>query len=252
MKFEASVKAEHDSHYKPRVVVIIPARGGSTRLPDKNMRMFCGRPLVGWTILAAQSSLTVDEVWVSSDSERILQLASDMGVKTYRREEIENDDAPGYVPVLRLAGEVMDERDVLVSAMATSPLRKPDDIDGVVARWFGLKDRETKFVATFVPIHEDFRCKMVGDDYVQFCAPDENHNVRYDGSCHASTLAEYRRNIAGQGEGMYYHPFLLDPWQGFDINTADQLELAELVFYTYVLRNSTNPYEVYRRGGLMR
>lgn len=250
MKFEANVVAEYDDHFKARVVAIIPARGGSTRLPDKNMRIFCGRPLVAWTILAAVNSLTVDEVWVSSDSDRILEVADKLGAKTYKRPETEDDDAPGYVPVMQLADTILRPRDVLVGLMATSPLRMPYDIDEAVNRWFTLKDRETKFVSSFVPIHEDFRCKMVNEDYVEFCAPDENHNVRYDGSVHVSTYAEYKRNIENQGEGMYYHPYLLEPWQGFDVNTVEQLRFAELVFYHYVLDDGLNPYEVYRKGGL--
>jgi CMP-N,N'-diacetyllegionaminic acid synthase len=250
MKFEANVVAEKDDHFKPKVVAVIPARGGSTRLPDKNMRMFCGRPLVAWTILAAVNSLTVDEVWVTSDSDRILEIAERMGAKCYKRPDVESDDAPGFVPVMQLCENILRPRDVLVGLMVTSPLRKPTDIDECVNRWFCLKDREQKFVASFVPIHEDFRCKLTNEDHVEFCAPDENHNVRYDGNVHASTYAEYKRNIATQGEGVYYHPFLLEPWQGYDVNTIEQLRFAELVFYHYILNDGLNPYEVYRRGGL--
>jgi CMP-N-acetylneuraminic acid synthetase len=250
MKFEANTVADSDDHFKPKVIAVIPARGGSTRLPDKNMRMFCGRPLVAWTILAAVNSLTIDEVWVTSDSDNILGVAERLGAKTFKRPEVEHDDAPGHVPVRQVCREIMRPRDILVGLMATSPLRKPTDIDEVVNRWFGLKDRENKFVATFVPIHEDYRCKMVNDDYVEFCPPSENHNVRYDGNCHASTFAEYERNIDMQGDGVYYNPFLLEPWQGYDVNTVEQLRFAELVFYHYILNDGLNPYEVYRRGGL--
>ncbi len=49
-------------HYKPKIVCIIPARGGSTRLPDKNMRMFAGRPLVSEAAARARDILTAHEV----------------------------------------------------------------------------------------------------------------------------------------------------------------------------------------------
>jgi hypothetical protein len=91
---------------------------------------------------------------------------------------------------------------------------------------------------------------MVNDDYVTFFPPEDNHNVRYDGSVHVSTYEEYKRNVQNQGDGVYYVPYLLEPWQGYDVNTIDQLKMAELLFYHYVLDDGLNPYEVYRKGGL--
>lgn len=250
MKFEANVVAEHDKHAKPKVVAIIPARGGSTRLPDKNMRMFCGRPLVAWSILTALSSLTVDEVWVSSDSDPILDVASKLGAHVFKRPEVESDDAPGHVPMRQVASKVMGPDDVLVGLMATSPLRKPGDIDAAVKKWFASPGREEKLLCTLVPIHEDYRFKVLNDDCAEPLPPSENHNCRYDGSIHVSTFTEYEHNVVTFGDGCYYVPFMLEPWQGYDVNTLEQLKFAELVFYHYVLDNGLNPYEVYRKGGL--
>ncbi len=250
MKFEANVVSEHDTHSKPRIFCVIPARGGSTRLPDKNMRLFCGRPLVAWTILAAVCSHTLDEVWVTSDSDRILDLAKQLGAHTYKRPEMENDDAPGHVPMRQICKEIMKPDDILVGLMATSPLRKPSDIDGVVKRYFGLKDRKEKMIVTLVPIHEDYRFRRINDDCAEPLPPGENHNYKYDGSIHVSTFREYENNIASFGDGSYYVPYELEEWQGFDVNSADQLRLSELIFYDRILRDGLNPYEVYRKGGL--
>ncbi|MDD5391089.1 MAG: acylneuraminate cytidylyltransferase family protein [Gallionellaceae bacterium] len=246
---EAHVHAEHDSHLRPRVIAVIPARGGSTRLPDKNMRLFCGRPLVAWTILAAVNALTVDEVWVTSDSQRILDLAEALGAKPYLRPEVEDDDAPGYVPMLHLIGKVMRPEDVLVGLMATSPLRRPGDVDLAVKKYFASPGRETKILQTFVPIHEDYRWRFLNDDCAMVLPPDENNNCRFDGSIHISTRKHYEDQIAAKGE-TYWIPYLLETWQGFDVNTVDQLGFAELVFYKYILGEGLNPYEVYRKGGL--
>lgn len=250
MTFEPNVVAEHDKHDRPRVFAVIPARGGSTRLPDKNMRLFCGRPLIYWTIQAALCSHTVDEVWVSSDSDRILEFAKAQGAHVYKRPDVENDDAPGHVPMRQVCREVMRPTDILVGLMTTSPLRVPEEIDGVVKRYFALKDRADKMVCTLMPIHEDYRMRRVNDDYAEPLPPSENHNYKYDGAVHASTFAEYEHNVTSLGDNCYYVPYEIEEWQGFDVNSADQLRLSELIFYDRILRDSLNPYEIYRRGGL--
>jgi CMP-N-acetylneuraminic acid synthetase len=250
MKFEANVVGGIDSHFKPKVVAVIPARGGSTRLPDKNMRLFAGRPLVAWSIIQAMNSLTIDEVWVTSDSKRILELAASLGARCFERTEAESDDAPGWVPILKVCREVMRPLDVLVGLMATSPLRMPHDIDRAVSKYFSQKDRADKFLISVARIHEDYRWRIMNDECVEPLPPIDNHNCRYDGAEHVSTFAEYEHSISEQGDATFYVPYFLEEWQAIDVNSADQLRLAELIFYDKILSSGLNPYEVYRKGGL--
>ena len=62
-------------------IAIIPARGGSKRIPRKNIRDFCGMPVIGYSIQAALASRVFDEVMVSTDSEEIAQVARSLGAK---------------------------------------------------------------------------------------------------------------------------------------------------------------------------
>jgi N-acylneuraminate cytidylyltransferase len=62
-----------------RIVAIIPARGASKGIPNKNIIGFCGKPLLAWSILQALQATRVDEVYVSSDSENILSVAEEYG-----------------------------------------------------------------------------------------------------------------------------------------------------------------------------
>ena len=62
-----------------KVLGIIPARMASKRLPQKNIRLFAGKPLISWTIESALSSQHVDTVIVTSDSSEILELAASYG-----------------------------------------------------------------------------------------------------------------------------------------------------------------------------
>jgi len=68
-----------------RILGQIPARGGSKRLPAKNLRYLYGKPLIAYAIECAQNSSVIDEIYVNTDSEAIAALAGAYGVKTYRR-----------------------------------------------------------------------------------------------------------------------------------------------------------------------
>ena len=115
------------------VLAIIPARGGSKRLPRKNLRELAGKPLIAWTIEAAQRSRYLDRVMLSSEDEEIMRVAKDLGceVPFARPAALATDDAPGIAPVLdalaRLPGYAW-----VVLLQPTSPLRSAQDIDACI------------------------------------------------------------------------------------------------------------------------
>lgn len=78
-----------------KAVAIITARGGSKRIPGKNIREFCGKPILCYSIEAALESGVFDEVMVSTDSEEIAEIARKAGatVPFFRSEETSNDYA---------------------------------------------------------------------------------------------------------------------------------------------------------------
>ena len=77
-------------------LAIITARGGSKRIPKKNIKEFCGKPIIAYTIEAALKSGMFEEVMVSTDSEDIAEIAKQYGAKVpfMRSEEAANDFAP--------------------------------------------------------------------------------------------------------------------------------------------------------------
>ena len=66
-----------------KVLAIIPARGGSKRLPRKNILPLGGKPLIGWSIEAAKQSKYIDEVFVSTDDQEIADIVSSIGINIY-------------------------------------------------------------------------------------------------------------------------------------------------------------------------
>ena len=57
------------------IVAIILSRGNSKAIPKKNIRKFCGKPLLTWSIEQAQNTKNISSVWISSDNEEILNIA---------------------------------------------------------------------------------------------------------------------------------------------------------------------------------
>ncbi|KZK74748.1 MAG: acylneuraminate cytidylyltransferase [Pelodictyon luteolum] len=125
-------------------VAVIPARGGSKGLPGKNIHPLAGRPLLGWTIMQARAARAVQRVVVSTDDEDIAAVSLLYGAEVVRRPpELSGDTATSESAILHtldslLQGGAVDP-DAVVFLQATSPLRKPDDIDRAVERFIAEK-----------------------------------------------------------------------------------------------------------------
>jgi CMP-N,N'-diacetyllegionaminic acid synthase len=121
----------------PRVLAVIPARGGSKGLPGKNIRSLVGLPLIAHSIRCAALARSVTRTIVSTDSEEIARVAREHGAQVpfLRPAELARDDTPMF-PVMTHALEQLEaaERpyDVLVLLDPTSPGRLPGEIDRAV------------------------------------------------------------------------------------------------------------------------
>lgn len=113
-------------------LAVIPARGGSKRLPRKNVLDLAGKPLIGWSIEAAQKSKYLDALVVSSDDSEILELSKNYGAETLLRpQELASDTATTF-DTLKHAIENSKEYDYIVLLQPTSPLRTAQDIDEAI------------------------------------------------------------------------------------------------------------------------
>ena len=126
--------------YKDLVVVcVIPARGGSKGLPGKNIKNFCGKPLIAHTIEQAKQSKYIDRVIVSTEDKEITQISLDYGAEVpfIRPMELAGDNA-STIDVLLHAIKWLEEEekynfDILVLLHVTTPLRSVEDIDKCTA-----------------------------------------------------------------------------------------------------------------------
>jgi len=115
-------------------IAIIPARGGSKRLPGKNLMLIGGKPLIGWTIEAAIQSGVFNRVVVSTDSWEIAVMAAQFGAEVpfMRPDELARDDTPTIDVLIHAAHELMAGRKTrwthLACLQPTSPLRTAENI----------------------------------------------------------------------------------------------------------------------------
>lgn len=113
-------------------LAIIPARGGSKRLPRKNILDLCGKPLISWSIEAGLKSKYVDKVVVSSDDTEILNISNEFKVQVIKRpNELASDTSTSFDAV-KHAIDNLESYEYILLLQPTSPLRNQNHIDKAI------------------------------------------------------------------------------------------------------------------------
>lgn len=120
-----------------KVLVVIPARGGSKGIPRKNLRALAGMPLLSYSIKTAQASRYKPDIFVSTDDEEISAIARKLGAYTIERDPFDAQDATTLDPVIYGALQVATARagcayDVVVTLQPTSPLLRTASLDRAI------------------------------------------------------------------------------------------------------------------------
>lgn len=133
-----------------RIVALIPARGGSKSVPYKNLYPIGGKPLLAWPIETAIATPEIDDIYVSTDDNRISACALEYGVKIHRRPaELAGDTALVADTVRHLYSVLVNQSeqvDIFVLLEATSPFRTPEMIRRCLKR---MVDEDLDSIATF-------------------------------------------------------------------------------------------------------
>ena len=119
---------------KSRVTGVIPARRDSVGIPGKNIRDFCGQPLVSWSINAAIESRLIDRVLVTSNDSKVQEIVKSEFPKVdfhQRPEELATNESSMISVILDCTKE-FDGDEILVLLQPTSPLRTSQDIDNAI------------------------------------------------------------------------------------------------------------------------
>ncbi len=123
---------------KRKILAVITARGGSQRLPKKNILPLAGKPLIAWSIDAAKKSQYIDETIVSSDCGEIIEEAKEYGanVPFKRPDNLATATTNGIDPVKHaynfMKNELQKNYDYVILLQPTSPFRSAEDIDNAI------------------------------------------------------------------------------------------------------------------------
>jgi len=149
-------------------LAVIPARGGSKRIPRKNIKPFCGKPIIAWSIEAARQSGCFDEVIVSTDDEEIADVARQWGAGVpFMRPAALADDHTGTLPVVAHAidwyggnGRVLDH---VCCVYPTAPLLMPEFLSTAYKRMVQTGSQFCFAVANYGhPIQRAMRMSATG------------------------------------------------------------------------------------------
>lgn len=221
------------------VLGIVPARAGSKGVPGKNLRPLAGRSLIEYAAQVARTSMRLERVIVSTDSEEIAGAgrAAGLDVPFLRPVELAADDTPMF-PVIRHAVDALSAQgwvaDIIVLLQPTSPLRRASHVDNAVAM---LVETQADSVVTVVEVPRhlspDYVMRIDEGRLVPFLPEGARVARRQDArpaysregtvyTCWRATLERFD-NIYGED----CRPLLIDPEDSLSIDTPADWAAAE-------------------------
>ena len=219
----------------PLVIGVIPARGGSKRLPKKNIKKLNGKPLIAYSIEAAQKARFLTDYLVSSEDREILQIARDYGAPTpfVRPDELAGDNVRNIDTVYH-AMQFMENNkgihyDIIVLLQPTCPIRRPEHInDAVTKLWYSDLDSAASVKGPFKkrdPILKAIRDGIVED----YCSIKDVDNVEPFYIYNASIYAVKRDYFVREHKliSPKQIPIVMDQFHSVDIDTEADLLVAE-------------------------
>jgi CMP-N,N'-diacetyllegionaminic acid synthase len=143
-------------------LAIIPARGGSKRLPKKNVLDLAGKPLIAWSIEAGIKSKYIDKLVVTSDSDEIIKTAQEFGIDTIKRPNQLASDTAKSVDVVKHVIDNVEKYDYIVLLQPTSPLRNRVHIDESIESMVSKK--LDSIISVCETSHSPLWCNTLSDD----------------------------------------------------------------------------------------
>lgn len=232
-------------------VAIIPARGGSKRIPKKNIKKFCGQPMIAYSIQAAKASGCFERIIVSTDDQAIASVAIEYGAEVpfFRPKEL-SDDFTGTIPVIRHAIEMLEQQNAKpISAAcciyATAPFIQPLDIITGLKQLQNNVDCLYSFSVTSYPYPIQRAIKVTHDKRTEMFQP-EFFNVRsqdLEDAYHDAGQFYWGRKEAWLNEKNIFSshsmPIILPRYRVQDIDTQEDWLSAELMFEMIMRKRKT-------------
>ncbi len=220
---------------KDKIVAIIPARGGSKRIPKKNIKSFYGKPLIAYSIETALESNLFDKIIVSTDSKEIAKVAKKYGAEVQMRpEELANDYATTFEVIDYVVDNLDKDYEYLCTIYATAPfLQSKYLIEGFKK----LKNSTAinSFSATTMPfpiqrtfkIDKNGRCQMFFQKYYNTRSQDLEEAYQDAGGFYFTKLNRKSDKIMFGSDSI---PIILPRYLVQDIDTIEDWKMAEIMY----------------------
>lgn len=225
-----------------RRLAVLPARGGSKRLPDKNVRDFCGKPMMAHILKAAQESGLFEVIHVSTDDANIADVASTLGFPPeFSRPDKLADDFTPIVPVLKYVAEIYKDRgeefDQIWLLMACSPLIEACDLQGAATKMDSRGGERPIITVALYPAPIEWAFDLESDGSLTPLEPgkfeirSQDLKAKYfDTGSFIGFPASFILDSDGAGSDSQYMAYVLSPRKAIDIDDAEDWAFAEAIY----------------------
>ena len=229
-------------------IAFIPVRCGSKSIPFKNIKEFCGKPLVYWNLEALEKSNNIDEIFVATDCEEIKDIVNSFGfskVKVYDRDEENASDTASTESVMLefINKQNFKDNDLFFLVQATSPLTQTKDFDKALET---LKNEKADSLLTCIrtkrffwdknanPINYDFTNRPRRQDF--------DGLFMENGAFYINSIENIKKDKNRlSGKIAIYE---MEEFTAVEIDEEDDWLIAEKMMYKYILSKRKKEYQI--------
>lgn len=217
-------------------IIVIPARGNSKGIKKKNLISFCGKPLLFWTITQAKKSKLKNNIYVSSENDEILNYAKKLGVHGIKRpQSLSKDNSSSESAILHTIKSIDFKIRNIIFLQATSPLRKPTDIDRALKV---LNDTKSDSLFSCYKAEDYFDVwALKNKKYKPLIIDFKNRKPRQlfkeKQVCQNGSIYIFKNDIILKKNnrlGGKITVFEMEEWQSLQLDAIKQMKIMELIF----------------------
>ena len=225
-------------------IAFIPVRCGSKSIPLKNIKEFCGKPLVYWNLEALQNSINIDKIFVATDCEEIKSIVNCFGfskVSVYDREPVNANDTASTESVMLefIDKQNFNDKDLFFLVQATSPLTQTKDFDEAINI---LKSQNADSLLTCVkikrffwnengsPLNYDYKSRPRRQDF--------DGVLMENGAFYINSVENIKKEKNRLSGNIAIYE--MEEFKSVDIDEVDDWLMAEKVMKKYILKGKTD------------
>ena len=226
-------------------IAFVPVRCNSKSIKFKNIKLFCGKPLVYWSLKALQLSKIIDVIYLATDCEEIISVVRSFNftkVKIYYREKINASDTASSESVMIefINKNDFNKDDLFVLVQATSPFTKSEDFDKAYLKFKSdkanslltcVRNKNFFWDNNFSPVNYDFNNRPRRQDFDGILMENGAFYIN-----RISNILKYNNRIGGK-----ISIYEMDEYTGLEIDEEDDWFIAERLMHKYILNSADRP-----------